>query len=191
MDAKGAGAIVSGGASGLGEATVRRLHGAGAIVTVIDFNTDKGEALAKELGVKFVKCDVTDAEQVAEAVAASAEDAPLRIAINCAGTGTAVRTIGKDGTPHIRSEWDRVLNINLLGTMLCMTHEASVMSRSEPPAAASGSWPSIRPAPAWLTSRLARACGRWLVSATRRSCAAGSIATGTAPSETTKPWTSR
>jgi NAD(P)-dependent dehydrogenase (short-subunit alcohol dehydrogenase family) len=132
MDAKGAGAIVSGGASGLGEATVRRLHGAGAIVTVIDFNTDKGEALAKELGVKFVKCDVTDAEQVAEAVAASAEDAPLRIAINCAGTGTAVRTIGKDGTPHIRSEWDRVLNINLLGTMLCMTHEASVMSRSEP-----------------------------------------------------------
>ena len=133
MDAKGAAAIVSGGASGLGEATVRRLHGAGAIVTVIDFNTDKGEALAKELGVKFVKCDVTDAEQVAEAVAASAEDAPLRIAINCAGTGTAVRTIGKDGTPHIRSEWDRVLNINLLGTMLCMTHEASVMSRSRAP----------------------------------------------------------
>ena len=132
MDAKGVAAIVSGGASGLGEATVRRLHGAGAVVTVIDFNTDKGEALAKDLGVKFVKCDVTDAEQVAEAVAASAEDAPLRIAINCAGTGTAVRTIGKDGTPHIRSEWDRVLNINLLGTMLCMTHEASVMSRSEP-----------------------------------------------------------
>ena len=66
-----------------------------------------------------------------------------------------------------------------------------VMSRSEPPAAASGSCPSIFPAPAWLTSRLASACGRWLVSATRRSCAAGSIATGTAPSEATKPWTSR
>ena len=82
--------------------------------------------------MKFVKCDVTDAEQVAEAVAAAAEDAPLRVGINCAGTGTAVRTIGKDGTPHIRSEWDRVLGINLLGTMLCMTHEASAMSRSEP-----------------------------------------------------------
>ena len=53
-----------------------------------------------------------------------------------------------------------------------------VMSRSEPPAAASGSWPSIRPAPAWLTSRFASACGRWLVSATSRSCARGSIATG-------------
>src|SRR5262245_13739912 len=132
MDVKGAAAIVSGGASGLGEATVRRLHAAGAVVTIIDFNSERGEALAKELGVKFVKCDVTDTDQVAEAVAAAAEDAPLRIAINCAGTGTAVRTIGKDGTPHIRSEWDRVLSINLLGTMLCMTHEASVMSRSDP-----------------------------------------------------------
>ena len=58
--------------------------------------------------MKFVKADVTDAEQVAEAVAAAAEDAPLRVGVNCAGTGTAVRTIGKDGTPHIRSEWDRV-----------------------------------------------------------------------------------
>ena len=132
MDATGAAAIVSGGASGLGEATARRLQAAGAVVTIIDFNSEKGDALAQELGVKFVKCDVTDAEQVAEAVAAAAEDAPLRIAINCAGTGTAVRTIGKDGTPHIRSEWDRVVNINLLGTMLCMTHEASAMARSEP-----------------------------------------------------------
>ena len=127
MDVTGAAAIVSGGASGLGEATVRRLHAAGAIVTVVDFNTEKGEALASELGVKFVKCDVTDAEQVAEAVAAATEDAPLRVGINCAGTGTAVRTIGKDGTPHLRSEWDRVLSINLLGTMLCMTHEASAI----------------------------------------------------------------
>ena len=101
-------------------------------MTIVDFNMEKGEALARELGLKFVKCDVTDAEQVAEAVAAAAEDAPLRIAINCAGTGTAVRTIAKDGTPHIRSEWDRVVDINLLGTMLCMTHEASVISRSEP-----------------------------------------------------------
>ena len=61
-------------------------------------------------------------------MAAAAEDAPLRVGINCAGTGTAVRTIGKDGTPHIRSEWDRVLGINLLGTFLCMTHEASARS---------------------------------------------------------------
>jgi NAD(P)-dependent dehydrogenase (short-subunit alcohol dehydrogenase family) len=132
MDIKGAAAIVTGGASGLGEATARRLKAAGAHVTILDFNADKGEALAKELGVKFVKADVTDAEQVAEAVAVAAEDAPLRVGVNCAGTGTAVRTIGRDGTPHPRSEWDRVLGINLLGTFLTMTYEASQISKSEP-----------------------------------------------------------
>jgi NAD(P)-dependent dehydrogenase (short-subunit alcohol dehydrogenase family) len=132
MDINGAAAIVTGGASGLGEATVRRLKAAGAIVTILDFNADKGDALAKELGVKFVKCNVTEPEAVAEAIAVSAEDAPLRVGVNCAGTGTAVRTIAKDGSPHNRSEWDRVLNINLIGTFLCMTHEASVMSKGEP-----------------------------------------------------------
>jgi NAD(P)-dependent dehydrogenase (short-subunit alcohol dehydrogenase family) len=132
METNGAAAIVSGGASGLGEATVRRLVAAGAFVTILDFNAEKGEALAKELGAKFVKCDVTNPEQVAEAVAVAAEDGPLRIGINCAGTGAAVRTIAKDGSPHIRSEWDRVININLLGTFLCMTHEAGQIARSEP-----------------------------------------------------------
>jgi NAD(P)-dependent dehydrogenase (short-subunit alcohol dehydrogenase family) len=132
MELKGAAAIVTGGASGLGEATVRRLKQAGAEVTILDFNADKGESLAKELGAKFVKADVTDSEQVAEAVSVAAEDGPLRVGINCAGTGTAVRTIGKDGTPHLRSEWDRVLGINLLGTFLAMTHEASQIYKSEP-----------------------------------------------------------
>jgi NAD(P)-dependent dehydrogenase (short-subunit alcohol dehydrogenase family) len=132
MDIKGAAAIVTGGASGLGEATARRLAAAGARVSILDFNADRGATLARELGVKFVKCDVTQAEQVAEACAAAAEDGPLRVAVNCAGTGTAVRTIAKDGSPHVRSEWDRVLNINLLGTFLCLTNEASIMSRSEP-----------------------------------------------------------
>jgi NAD(P)-dependent dehydrogenase (short-subunit alcohol dehydrogenase family) len=131
MDIKGAAAVVTGGASGLGEATVRRLVAGGAVVTILDFNADKGEAFAKEVGAKFVKCDVTDAEQVAEGVAAAAEDAPLRIGVNCAGTGTAVRTIGKDGAPHIRREWDRVVGINLVGTFLSMTHEASVMAKSD------------------------------------------------------------
>ncbi len=134
MDIKGAAAIVTGGASGLGEATARRLAAAGTVVTILDFNADRGDALAKELGMKFVKADVTDSEQVAEAVVVAAEDAPLRVAVNCAGTGTAVRTIGKDGTPHIRSEWDRVVGINLLGTFLCMTHEASQIYNSEPTA---------------------------------------------------------
>jgi NAD(P)-dependent dehydrogenase (short-subunit alcohol dehydrogenase family) len=132
MDAQGVGAVVTGGASGLGEATVRRLVAAGAMVAIVDLNAEKGEALAGELGVRFLRCDVTDAAQVAESVEAAAQDAPLRIAVNCAGTGTAVRTISKDGAPHIRSEWDRVVGINLLGTFLTMTHEASHISRTEP-----------------------------------------------------------
>jgi NAD(P)-dependent dehydrogenase (short-subunit alcohol dehydrogenase family) len=132
MEVRGAAAIVTGGASGLGEATVRHLARAGAEVTILDFNAEKGEALAAELGTRFVRCDVTDAEQVAESVVAATEGAPLRIAVNCAGTGTAVRTIGKDGSPHIRSEWDRVVNINLLGTFVCLTHEASLIARTEP-----------------------------------------------------------
>ena len=132
MDLNDAAAVVTGGASGLGEATVRRLKAAGAVVTILDFNADKGEALAKELDIKFVKCNVTDAEQVAEGVAAAAEDGPLRVGVNCAGTGTAVRTIAKDGTPHIRSEWDRVVGINLVGTFICMSHEASQISKTEP-----------------------------------------------------------
>ncbi len=134
MDIKGAAAIVSGGASGLGEATARRLAAGGAEVTILDFNAERGEALAKELGgaTKFFKADVTNAEQVAEGVAMASESAPLRIGINCAGTGTAVRTINKDGTPHMRSEWDRVVGINLIGTFLCLTHEAAEIAKAEP-----------------------------------------------------------
>ncbi len=132
MELSGAGAIVSGGASGLGEATARALAAGGAKVTILDFNVDRGEQVAKEIGGTFVRADVTDAEQVGEAVAAAAEVAPLRIGVNCAGTGDAVRTIGRDLTPHDRKRWDRVLNINLLGTFHCLTHEAAQMAKNEP-----------------------------------------------------------
>lgn len=132
MDISGVGAIVSGGASGLGEATARRLVAAGAVVTLLDFNADRGEALAKELGCLFAQADVTDGAQVAEAVAAAAEGAPLRIAVNCAGTGDAARTIERDGSPHDPKRWKRVLDINLLGTFHCLTLEASQIASSEP-----------------------------------------------------------
>jgi NAD(P)-dependent dehydrogenase (short-subunit alcohol dehydrogenase family) len=134
MRINGAGAIVSGGASGLGEATVRWLAAAGAAVTILDFNREKGEALAKELGgpAKFVKADVTDAAQVAEAVAAASEDVPLRIDVNCAGTGDALRTIGRDGTPHDLDRFMRVISINLVGTFNTLRHAASAMAGNEP-----------------------------------------------------------
>ena len=104
MDIAGAGAIVSGGASGLGEATVRRLVAAGADVTILDRNAEKGEALAKDLGgaTKFVSADVTDADQVQEAVAIAGESSPLRIGVSCAGLGIAARVINKEiGRAHV------------------------------------------------------------------------------------------
>ena len=100
MRIEGAGALVAGGASGLGAATARRLGAAGARVTIADLNAEKGEALAEELGGSFVACDVTDEAQVEAAVAAAAEAAgELRISVCCAGIGWAERTAGKRG-PH-------------------------------------------------------------------------------------------
>ena len=132
MDIKGAAAIVTGGASGLGEATVRRLDGRGRGRHDPRLQRRQGRGPGQGARREVRQGRRHRREQVAEAVAAAAEDAPLRVGVNCAGTGTAVRTIGKDGTPHIRSEWDRVLGINLLGTFLSMTHEASQIYKSEP-----------------------------------------------------------
>ena len=88
MKIEAAGAVVSGGASGLGEATVRRLHAGGAQVVVADVNPEKGEALASELGISFVQCDVREEDQVQAAVDKAAEaEGGLRIAVSCAGTG--------------------------------------------------------------------------------------------------------
>src|SRR6476620_6689819 len=101
MQIQGAGALVVGGASGLGEATTRRLHAEGAVVTIADVNAEKGDALAAELGegVQFVEADVTQAEQVEAAVDAAAELAggTLRISMHCAGVGWAERTVTKRG----------------------------------------------------------------------------------------------
>ncbi|MGC1511685.1 MAG: SDR family NAD(P)-dependent oxidoreductase, partial [Acidimicrobiales bacterium] len=100
MDINGAGAIISGGASGLGEATSRTLAAAGATVTIADLNADKGKALADEIGGQFVQTDVSDEASVAAAVdAAAATGVPLRIAVSCAGIGWASRVIGRDGSP--------------------------------------------------------------------------------------------
>ena len=94
-------AIVVGGASGLGEATVRALHERGAAVTIADVNAEKGAELAGELGLEFVSCDVRDEAQVEAAVAAAAAAGPLRIAVCCAGTGWAQKVASWKG-PHPR-----------------------------------------------------------------------------------------
>src|SRR4051812_24072227 len=96
-------AVVSGGASGLGEATTRALVARGAAVTILDLQEERGKALADELGghTTFVRTDVTDPASVQAAIEeATGKDRPLRIAISCAGIGWAQRTVGRGGGPH-------------------------------------------------------------------------------------------
>lgn len=133
MDINGAGAIISGGASGLGEATSRALAGAGAKVTIADLNEDKGKALADEIGGQFVKTDVSDESSVSSAVdAAVATGVPLRIAVSCAGIGWASRVIGRDGSPHSLGPFQKVLEVNLIGTFNMMRLAASAISVTDP-----------------------------------------------------------
>src|SRR3954468_3114431 len=100
MNIEGNGALVAGGASGLGEATARCLVGHGAVVTIADVNAEKGEALADELGARFVACDVREEDQVrAGAEGGGGAGGGLRISVCCAGTGWAQRTTGSKG-PH-------------------------------------------------------------------------------------------
>jgi len=134
MDINGTAAIVTGGASGLGAATTRALSAAGAAVTILDLQEEAGERLARELGggTKFVRTDVTDGAAVEEAVAIAAADAPLRVAVNCAGIGDAQRTLGRDGSPADLERFRRVLEVNLVGTFNVIRHAAAVMARTDP-----------------------------------------------------------
>ena len=134
MRIEGAAALVTGGASGLGEATVRRLTEAGAAVTIVDRDGARAEALAGELGghVQAIAADVADTEQVGAAVDLAASGPPLRIAINCAGIGWAQRTIGRDGSPHDFGAFEHVLRVNLLGTFNVLRLAASAISATEP-----------------------------------------------------------
>jgi NAD(P)-dependent dehydrogenase (short-subunit alcohol dehydrogenase family) len=132
MNIERSGALVAGGASGLGEATVRRLHGQGAVVTIADLNAEKGEALAAELGVSFVACDVREEHQVRAAVGSAAQaDGGLRISVCCAGTGFAQKIAGSRG-PHALEPFAVVIAINLIGTFNVLRHAASAMLGNEP-----------------------------------------------------------
>ena len=135
MDIEGKGAIVSGGASGLGAATVRRLHAAGANVVIADVNPEKGEPLAEELGIPFVQTDVREEDQVQAAVdKASEAEGGLRIAISCAGTGIPIKVASSKG-PHPLDAFKVIIDINLIGTFNLMRLAAfSMLSNNEPDA---------------------------------------------------------
>jgi NAD(P)-dependent dehydrogenase (short-subunit alcohol dehydrogenase family) len=132
MDINGVSAIVTGGASGLGEATTRLLAASGARVVIADLQDDKGKAVASDVGGVYVHADVTDAAQVQEAVTAAVDMGPLRVLVNCAGIGWAQRTTGRDGEPHDLGRFEKVIGINLVGTFNCIRLAAAAMGRTEP-----------------------------------------------------------
>ncbi len=133
MKIEAAGALVSGGASGLGEATVRRLHAGGAHVVIADVNPEKGEALAAELGIPFVQCDVREEDQVQAAVDKAAEvEGGLRIAVSCAGTGIPIKVASSKG-PHPLEAFKVLVDINLVGTFNVMRLAAFKMLSENTP----------------------------------------------------------
>jgi NAD(P)-dependent dehydrogenase (short-subunit alcohol dehydrogenase family) len=135
MDINGVSAIVTGGASGIGAATARLLAAKGAKVVIADLQADKGEALAKEIGGAFCKVDVTQTEDIMNAIEMAKDMGPLRVLVNSAGIGWAQRTVGKGGSYDSATNLDaykKVIAINLVGTFDCIRLAATAMSVTEP-----------------------------------------------------------
>ena len=135
MDISGASAIVTGGASGIGAATARMLAERGAKVVIADLQEDKGNALADEIGGAFAKVDVTNTDDIINAVEMAKSIGPLRVLVNSAGIGWAQRTVGKDGSYESAANLDafkKVIAINLIGTFDATRLAATAMSTTEP-----------------------------------------------------------
>ncbi len=132
IDLTNSSSIVTGGASGIGEASARQLAALGSRVIIADLNEEQGAAVAKEIGGLFVKCDVSSEEDGAAAVAAACEMAPLRALVNSAGLGRAGRTVDRNNDPMPQATFDFVIKINLLGTFNMLRQSAAAMAKTEP-----------------------------------------------------------
>jgi NAD(P)-dependent dehydrogenase (short-subunit alcohol dehydrogenase family) len=138
MDIKGAAAVVTGAASGLGEATARALAGQGAKVAIFDRDGERGSRVANEIGGVFCEVDVTSDEKVAQAFAkARQEHGQERILVNCAGVATATKTVARDKETKAAKlyplqQFEMTLQINLIGTFRCIAHSAHGMVDLDP-----------------------------------------------------------
>lgn len=134
MDLTGSSALITGGASGLGLATARRLTAAGAVVTIVDLPGSAGADIAAELGGAFAAADVTDPVQVAAAVEVAAAAGPLRVVVNCAGIAPPAKVLDRDGAPTPLDGFERIVRVNLIGTYNVLSQAAAAMARTEPTA---------------------------------------------------------
>ena len=134
MKIHGLSAIVTGGASGLGRATVLALAEAGARVVIADRDETLGEGLAREVGerARFIKADVTDGADVDRAIEQATSMAPLRVVVHCAGVGWAARTLNREGVAHDLEVWRTVIGVNLTGHFNVLRLAAAAMAKNSP-----------------------------------------------------------
>jgi len=132
VEINGASAIVTGGASGIGEASAKRLSALGARCVIVDLDEAKGKELANALGGEFAKADVANAEEVQAAVDAAVALGPLRVLVNSAGVGSIGRTVDREGKPFDLDAFERVLRINLTGSFNCLRLAAAAMAKMDP-----------------------------------------------------------
>lgn len=126
-------AVITGGASGLGESVARNLAASGAKVCLFDLNEERGEALAAELGGSFAKVDVSDVSSVVAGFAAARKaQGQEQVLVNCAGIGVAAKTVDRDGNPHDAGFFSKVVSINLIGSFHCASHAAAGMVAADP-----------------------------------------------------------
>jgi NAD(P)-dependent dehydrogenase (short-subunit alcohol dehydrogenase family) len=132
MQISGMSTVVTGGASGLGRASVARLRERGARVTFCDLPSSPGDAVAQELGARFVAGDVTDTAQMNAVLDAAAADGPLRAVVHCAGRGGAVRLVERDGSPGSLETFEAIIKLNLIGSFNVLRLAAARMATADP-----------------------------------------------------------
>ena len=132
MDVRNAVAIVTGGASGLGLASARKLAAAGARVVIVDLASSPGAEMAAELGGAFAVADVTDEVGMKAAVDLAESMGPVRVLVHCAGRGGALRILEKDGSPGSLAHYEAIIKVNLTGSFNALRLAAAAMARTEP-----------------------------------------------------------